>query len=133
MRCVRYNGECHMNLLRKMQASFAWDWGLAAPSMGIWKDAYIDVHDTLIIRDITYELIDGIPTEPEEPDVTDSTTDPEETDSTADPGTTIGFNRHNYEHDEVEDEEFWTLKIFVHIDSGLESAEFDGVIACGLV
>lgn len=31
-----YNGECHMNMLRKMQASFAWDWGLAAPSMGIW-------------------------------------------------------------------------------------------------
>lgn len=32
----RYNGECHMNMLRKMQASFGWDWGLAAPSMGIW-------------------------------------------------------------------------------------------------
>lgn len=32
----RYNGECHMNYLRKMQASFAWDWGLAAPSVGIW-------------------------------------------------------------------------------------------------
>lgn len=32
----RYNGECHMNQLRKMQASFAWDWGLAAPSVGIW-------------------------------------------------------------------------------------------------
>lgn len=31
-----YNGECNMNFLRKMQASFAWDWGLAAPSVGIW-------------------------------------------------------------------------------------------------
>jgi beta-mannosidase len=54
-----YNGECHMNLLRKMQASFAWDWGLAAPSMGIWKDASIDVYDSIIIRDVTYKLIDG--------------------------------------------------------------------------
>ena len=32
----RYNGECHMNMLRKMQASFAWDWGPAVPSMGLW-------------------------------------------------------------------------------------------------
>lgn len=29
-------GECHVNFLRKMQASFSWDWGLAVPSMGIW-------------------------------------------------------------------------------------------------
>lgn len=33
---ANYNGECHMNFLRKMQSSFAWDWGLAAPSMGLW-------------------------------------------------------------------------------------------------
>lgn len=33
---VSYRGECHVNMLRKMQASFSWDWGLAAPSMGIW-------------------------------------------------------------------------------------------------
>lgn len=31
-----YKGECHANFLRKMQASFSWDWGLAAPSVGIW-------------------------------------------------------------------------------------------------
>lgn len=31
-----YKGECHANFLRKMQASFSWDWGLAAPSIGIW-------------------------------------------------------------------------------------------------
>lgn len=29
-------GECHINYLRKMQASFSWDWGPAAPSVGIW-------------------------------------------------------------------------------------------------
>lgn len=31
-----YHGECHVNVLRKMQASFAWDWGPAFPSIGIW-------------------------------------------------------------------------------------------------
>ena len=31
-----YNGECHVNQIRKMQASFSWDWGPAFPSVGIW-------------------------------------------------------------------------------------------------
>ena len=31
-----YHGECHVNHIRKMQASFSWDWGPAFPSMGIW-------------------------------------------------------------------------------------------------
>lgn len=31
-----YMGECHVNHIRKMQASFSWDWGPAFPSMGIW-------------------------------------------------------------------------------------------------
>lgn len=53
-----YNGECHMNLLRKMQASFAWDWGLAAPSMGIWKNAYLEGYDSIKIRDVVYDLQD---------------------------------------------------------------------------
>jgi beta-mannosidase len=51
-----YHGECHVNLLRKMQASFAWDWGLAAPSMGIWKNVYLDGYDSVKFRDITYDL-----------------------------------------------------------------------------
>jgi hypothetical protein len=29
-------GECHANFIRKMQASFSWDWGPAFPSMGLW-------------------------------------------------------------------------------------------------
>lgn len=29
-------GECHANMIRKMQASFSWDWGPAFPSVGIW-------------------------------------------------------------------------------------------------
>lgn len=36
--CVpkEYNGICHVNHIRKMQASFSWDWGPAFPSFGIW-------------------------------------------------------------------------------------------------
>lgn len=29
-------GECHVNMIRKMQASFSWDWGPSFPSVGIW-------------------------------------------------------------------------------------------------
>uniref|UniRef100_A0A336MH08 beta-mannosidase n=1 Tax=Culicoides sonorensis TaxID=179676 RepID=A0A336MH08_CULSO len=50
---ARYNGECHMNMLRKMQASFSWDWGPAVPSMGIWKPVYFEVYNTAQIRDVT--------------------------------------------------------------------------------
>ncbi|KAG4075854.1 hypothetical protein HA402_003680 [Bradysia odoriphaga] len=53
---TRYNGECHMNFVRKMQASFAWDWGLAAPSMGIWKKVQLELYQSAIIQDLTYYL-----------------------------------------------------------------------------
>ncbi|XP_058824394.1 beta-mannosidase-like [Topomyia yanbarensis] len=53
-----YNGECHVNLIRKMQASFAWDWGLAAPSMGIWKPVRLEFYNSIKIRDITFSLTD---------------------------------------------------------------------------
>lgn len=29
-------GDCHVNMIRKMQASFSWDWGPSFPSVGIW-------------------------------------------------------------------------------------------------
>ncbi|KAI8425277.1 hypothetical protein MSG28_007059 [Choristoneura fumiferana] len=48
-----YNGECHVNQLRKMQASFGWDWGPAFPSVGLWKPVYIEVYNTAIIRSVT--------------------------------------------------------------------------------
>ena len=37
--CVppEFKGECHANHIRKMQASFAWDWGPAFPSAGVWQ------------------------------------------------------------------------------------------------
>lgn len=48
----RYHGECHMNMLRKMQASFGWDWGLAAPSMGIWKSVQLEMYEVALLRDV---------------------------------------------------------------------------------
>uniref|UniRef100_A0A182LSD3 beta-mannosidase n=1 Tax=Anopheles culicifacies TaxID=139723 RepID=A0A182LSD3_9DIPT len=48
-----YHGQCHVNLIRKMQASFAWDWGLAAPSMGIWKPVRLEYYSSALIRDLT--------------------------------------------------------------------------------
>ncbi|XP_028176532.1 beta-mannosidase [Ostrinia furnacalis] len=50
--CVppEYNGECHVNQIRKMQASFAWDWGPAFPSVGLWKAVEIEFYDTAILR-----------------------------------------------------------------------------------
>uniref|UniRef100_W8BI92 beta-mannosidase n=1 Tax=Ceratitis capitata TaxID=7213 RepID=W8BI92_CERCA len=49
---VSYRGECHVNMLRKMQASFSWDWGLAAPSMGIWKHVTLEFYEVALIRDV---------------------------------------------------------------------------------
>lgn len=34
--CGIHQGECHANFIRKMQASFGWDWGPAFPSVGLW-------------------------------------------------------------------------------------------------
>ncbi|KAF2896670.1 hypothetical protein ILUMI_09505, partial [Ignelater luminosus] len=48
-----YNGECHVNHIRKMQASFAWDWGPAFPSVGIWKKVYLEAYNSSILRDVT--------------------------------------------------------------------------------
>jgi beta-mannosidase len=36
------HGICHANRIRKMQASFSWDWGPAFASVGIWKDIYLE-------------------------------------------------------------------------------------------
>ncbi|XP_053372785.1 beta-mannosidase-like [Mercenaria mercenaria] len=31
-----FHGECHRNMVRKMQCAFSWDWGPAFVTMGIW-------------------------------------------------------------------------------------------------
>ncbi|KAL1461109.1 hypothetical protein WDU94_013040 [Cyamophila willieti] len=51
-----YHGECHINVLRKMQASFAWDWGPAFPSMGVWKPIYIDCYNELSLNSVSTHL-----------------------------------------------------------------------------
>ncbi|KAK4886003.1 hypothetical protein RN001_002274 [Aquatica leii] len=53
--CVpsEYNGECHVNHIRKMQASFGWDWGPAFPSMGIWKKVYLQGYNSAALSEIT--------------------------------------------------------------------------------
>ncbi|XP_035785680.1 beta-mannosidase-like [Anopheles albimanus] len=58
-----YNGQCHVNLIRKMQASFAWDWGLAAPSMGIWKPIRLEYYSSALIRDVVVTISGGGATE----------------------------------------------------------------------
>uniref|UniRef100_A0A6P4EG48 beta-mannosidase n=1 Tax=Drosophila rhopaloa TaxID=1041015 RepID=A0A6P4EG48_DRORH len=52
----RYHGECHMNMLRKMQASFSWDWGPAAPSAGIWKTVELEIYEVAVIRDVDVDV-----------------------------------------------------------------------------
>lgn len=45
-----------MNMLRKMQASFSWDWGPAVPSVGIWKPVEMELTNSAIIRDVLINL-----------------------------------------------------------------------------
>ncbi|XP_046834343.1 beta-mannosidase [Vespa crabro] len=57
-KCVpkEYNGECHVNHIRKMQASFSWDWGPAIPSMGIWKSVELISTTEILVIDITTDI-----------------------------------------------------------------------------
>ena len=48
----RENGECHRNMLRKMQTSFGGSSNLAAPSMGIWKPVDLEYFEVAIMRDV---------------------------------------------------------------------------------
>ncbi|XP_046577124.1 beta-mannosidase-like [Haliotis rubra] len=47
------NGECHVNMIRKEQCSFSWDWGPSFPTQGIWKDIYIEAFNTAVIRELS--------------------------------------------------------------------------------
>lgn len=53
-----YRGECHINMLRKMQASFSWDWGPAFPSVGLWKPVYLESYNESLIRYVVTDVID---------------------------------------------------------------------------
>ncbi|XP_061386935.1 beta-mannosidase-like, partial [Musca vetustissima] len=48
----RENGECHRNMVRKMQMSFGGEWNLAAPSMGLWKPVELEYYEVAIMRDV---------------------------------------------------------------------------------
>uniref|UniRef100_A0A0A9XEI4 beta-mannosidase n=1 Tax=Lygus hesperus TaxID=30085 RepID=A0A0A9XEI4_LYGHE len=53
-----YHGVCYANMLRKMQASYSWDWGPAFPSVGIWKDVELELQDAPTLRDIGFTTLD---------------------------------------------------------------------------
>ncbi|XP_063918754.1 beta-mannosidase-like [Zophobas morio] len=53
-----YKGECHVNYLRKIPASFSWDWGPAFPSVGIWKDIYLQGYYCTLIEYVVAEVLD---------------------------------------------------------------------------
>ncbi|KAF7639983.1 Manba-prov protein [Meloidogyne graminicola] len=48
-----YNGECHVNFLRSMQASFAWDWGPSVPFVGIWKPIELIYFNKIFIEEFS--------------------------------------------------------------------------------
>lgn len=83
-----WRGEDKAQMIRKMQASFSWDWGPAYPSSGIWfvyysilsyicfiieidsrQDIYIEGRDSAVIRDVM--IFTSVNTET--PDETDGT------------------------------------------------------------
>lgn len=51
-----YNGECHVNHIRKMQASFGWDWGPAFPGSAIWRDVELIPIDQAVLIDQTIDI-----------------------------------------------------------------------------
>ncbi|XP_071101412.1 beta-mannosidase-like [Haliotis cracherodii] len=53
------NGECHVNMIRKEQCSFSWDWGPSFPTQGIWKDIYIEAFNTSVIRELSMATTRG--------------------------------------------------------------------------
>ncbi|KAK4290007.1 hypothetical protein Pmani_037073 [Petrolisthes manimaculis] len=68
-KCVpsAYQGECHANHIRKMQASFSWDWGPAFPNAGIWKDWRLVGWNSLLVTDIYFSATpsSSLPTTPD--------------------------------------------------------------------
>ncbi|KAK8727944.1 hypothetical protein OTU49_009522 [Cherax quadricarinatus] len=62
-KCVddAYKGVCHANHIRKMQASFSWDWGPAFPNLGIWKDWHLTGWNTLLVSDVFFSAVPASP------------------------------------------------------------------------
>ncbi|CAL8069236.1 unnamed protein product [Orchesella dallaii] len=47
-----FRGENKVQMIRKMQSSFSWDWGPSYPNTGIWKSIYIEGYTGAVIRDV---------------------------------------------------------------------------------
>ncbi|XP_018802797.1 PREDICTED: beta-mannosidase-like [Bactrocera latifrons] len=52
-----FRGECHRNMLRKMQMSFGSDVGPAVPSMGIWKTIALEYYEVAILRVVDIAVV----------------------------------------------------------------------------
>ncbi|CAG2180926.1 unnamed protein product, partial [Oppiella nova] len=46
------DNECYFDFIRKMAASYSWDWGPAFPTQGIWKPIGIEAYDKAVLRDV---------------------------------------------------------------------------------
>ncbi|CBY34972.1 unnamed protein product [Oikopleura dioica] len=51
------NGQCHVNMLRKPQYSFSWDWGPSMPDSGIYDSPKLLVFDSSAIFDAKLQLL----------------------------------------------------------------------------
>lgn len=47
------HGFCHVNLIRKEQSSFSWDWGPGFATQGIWKPIYLVGIEQVLLTDIS--------------------------------------------------------------------------------
>ncbi|VIO91626.1 Uncharacterized protein BM_BM2542 [Brugia malayi] len=48
-----FQGECHINFIRKTQASFSWDWGPSFPTVGIWQPISVEGVHTIFVDKIS--------------------------------------------------------------------------------
>ncbi|VDN07595.1 unnamed protein product [Thelazia callipaeda] len=48
-----FRGECHVNFIRKIQASFGWDWGPSLPTVGIWQPITVEGVQTVFLQKIS--------------------------------------------------------------------------------
>ncbi|KAL4003102.1 Glycosyl hydrolases 2 TIM barrel domain family protein [Acanthocheilonema viteae] len=48
-----FQGECHINFIRKVQASFSWDWGPSFPTIGIWKPISIEGVEAIFVDKVS--------------------------------------------------------------------------------
>ncbi len=50
--------ESHRVYIRKAQYSFGWDWGPSFPTIGIWKNVYLEKVNQVVVSDLLFNTID---------------------------------------------------------------------------